>query len=139
MKLTGNETDHLGDLLRFEQGFTIRPTDLDPAPYVNYWGRGYGVSLAGYETRIPNFMLTCDVFETLLQTYGEICKNLNESEEIIGDRIYWIGCWIDPENDVVFLDITQIYHDFDEAVLSAKDNGQAAIWDFFNFTAICVG
>ncbi len=138
MRLTGNETDHLTDLVRFEQGFTIKPTKLDAAPYVNYWGRGYGVSLSQYETRIPNIMLTCDVFDSLLHTYGEICENLNEAEEVC-NRNYWIGCWIDSETDTVFLDITQIYHSFDEAVLVAKDNGQIAIYDFFNFTTIVVG
>lgn len=136
MRLTGNDTDHLTDLVRFEQGFTIKPTKLDATPYVNYHGGGYGVSLEQYETRIPNFMLTCDVFDGLLHTYGEICENLDKAE---GTSVHWIGCWIDSETDTVYLDITQVYSDLDEAVLAAKDRGQIAIYDFLNFTTIVVG
>ena len=109
------DVDKLRDALFDADGFTADVYDLVT------FSSGYGVSLAGEESRLPERLVRerPDVLNTLAAYYIEVCRERS--------GVYF-GAWRDGGN--VYFDLTEVFYDCEQALEKAERRGQKAIYDY---------
>lgn len=101
---------------------------IDPVLLQLFEGKGYAVSLKGYESRVHESVFTPEVFFWLLSEYTTHAKYKGA----------FVGIWYDSDTGHYVLDLSVVYGDKETAMAVAKLNGQKAIWDFGTSEAIYV-
>jgi hypothetical protein len=100
---------------------------IDPKTGEVYDNGGYAVGGFVPSKTIPVGQNWHDTVREFVQENASVFNN--------GHRMY-LGTWID--GDTVWLDVSAIFEDKDEAIAVARANGEKAIWDFDNATEIYV-
>jgi len=94
-------------------GFTVNAWTLAPIT------GGYAVSEHPELQRILGSVREGDLLEYLL-THGEIAEREGNA----------FGGWTDPADGRIYLDVTTVVDDLDQALKLARENDQLAVWDF---------
>jgi len=92
-------------------GFSI---DLKTGEHIT---AGYAVSIEGHE-RVLEFATSLDLFDYILDNFDALHQD---------HRVF--GGWHDPESGLVYLDVSEVYPDFDTAMMLAVERKQEAIFD----------
>jgi len=92
-------------------GFSI---DLKTGEHIT---AGYAVSIEGHE-RVLRFATSLDLFDYILDNFDALYQD---------HRV--LGGWHDPESGLVYLDVSEVYPDFDTAMRRAVERNQIAVFD----------
>ena len=92
-------------------GFSI---DLKTGEHIT---AGYAVSIEGHE-RVLRFATSLDLFDYILDNFDALYQD---------HRVF--GGWHDPESGLVYLDVSEVYPDFDTAKRVAVERNQIAVFD----------
>ena len=98
-------------LVKPDGGFSI---DLKTGEHIT---EGYAVSIEGHE-RVLKFATSLDLFDYILDHFDALHQDY---------RVF--GGWHDPESGMVYLDVSEVYPDFDTAKRVAVERNQIAIFD----------
>ena len=112
-KIFLERSKELFNYLKKNGGFTAKPNLIPVKPK-----SGYAVSLKGYETRVPLEIVSLGLFRELLKCYQRLAEK----------NIAYIGGWIDE--GYLYLDLSLILHNKEQALEVASKNKQKAIFDF---------
>lgn len=102
-----------------EGGFTVSESGHRPTS-------GFVVATPGAERRIPVDQLTPDTISAYRKEFAE---RLAQPDT-------YLGAWYDTESGDVFLDVSKVYEDRDEAIEYGRSSNQLAIFDLSTFTEI---
>ena len=98
-------------LMEPDGGFSV---DLKTGEHIT---EGYAVSIEGHE-RVLEFATSLDLFDYILDNFDALHRDY---------RVF--GGWHDPESGRVFLDVSEVYPDFDTAMRCAVERNQIAVFD----------
>ena len=101
---------------------------IDPITWTLYNGKGYAVSIKGFESRVHESVFTPEVFFWLFSEYCHLARAKGA----------FVGLWYDSITGYYVFDLSVLYDDKETAMSIAELNGQKAIWDFGNSKAIYV-
>jgi len=113
--------DDLIEQTRKNGGFTVSMTGR-PVPETGYMVGGYVDSLIfGKDVLKPDHNSTA--YRIISQYVGRNFRLLTS------DGITFLGGWIDPETDLVYIDVSQHFKEKGMALAAARFHGEISIWD----------
>jgi hypothetical protein len=89
---------------------------------------GYMVAIHGAERSMP----AQDLSQQVISDY------IFDNALILADPVAFLGTWVNPENNMVYLDVSYLIDDAQEATLVGRWNKQIAIYDNNNKTTIYI-
>lgn len=90
-------------------------------------GLGYGVALSkDTEIIIDNDLFIPELIQVVMQKFDKFLVLPNT----------YLGVWVNPQNNKVYFDVTEIITDLEEAKKKGNNRKQLAIFDFSNMQAI---
>lgn len=97
--------------------------------------KGFVVAIAGQSRIIP-----AAVFFDDKESGRQIMKDyLLEKHRYFFQENTYLGLWHDPDSNLVFLDLSNIFENLDEAIQAGIERDQIAIFDLLTFTTIPTG
>lgn len=118
---------HLFNDLSDNGGFTARHEGA--LEFTAYQGKGYAVSLPGWEIRFPTRLI-----ENSFNLFGQAVTALT-NYAITSDNQY-IGGWVD--GDLTYLDVSIVVDTLDEALALGQEYNQLSVFSFGTFESIPV-
>ena len=90
-------------------------------------GLGYGVAVSKEtEIIIDNDLFIPELIQAVMAKFEDYLVKPNT----------YLGVWVNPENNKVYFDVTEIIEDFEEAKKKGNNRKQLAIFDFESMQAI---
>lgn len=115
----------------YGSGLTVSPVSGE------FLKKGYVVALEGHSQVIP----ASEFFSTSDQSNGKaVMKDYLAKKALLFLQPHiFFGIWHDTSSDLVFLDLSEVFNDLEEAIQAGKERNQIAIFDLSTGTTIYTG
>jgi hypothetical protein len=111
-------------------GFTARMNGTQPQEFVT---TGYALSLhPDRECVLPTTVGSVNLL-------GHLADFAFANRDLLGLPGHYFGAWLDREAGKIYLDVTRVESEYEEAMRLAKVNNQLAIFDLDSGTEIMTG
>jgi hypothetical protein len=111
-------------------GFTVRMEGTRPREFVT---SGYALSIYPDREHIVPAMVGS------VNLLGFLTRYADENSNLLSLPDHYFGAWLDRDAGKIYLDVTRVEPEYEEAMRLAKVNNQLAIFDLDSGTEILTG